>query len=162
MPDTKILRVFIHTLLRLLRATLLRGRGVQPQRNKRQPARNRNPDARNPGPGAADAPRARPLVVGEVAHRHLALLVEGGEEGALVVDAEVEDAVLVGQAEVGGEDGRVGVRGRRRERRQREAVEGRQHREFELQLVAGRGQEGLEVVLGVLGDLDLEGLGLFC
>lgn len=100
--------------------------------------------------------------MGKVAHRHLTLLVEGGEEGALVVDAEVEDAVLVGQAEVGGEDGRVGVRGRRRERRQREAVEGRQHREFELQLVAGRGQEGLEVVLGVLGDLDLEGLGLFC
>lgn len=97
----------------------------------------------------------------KVADRDLALLVERRQKGALVVDAEVEDAVLVGQAEVGREDRRVGVRWRRGQRRQGEAVEGREHGEFELDGVVGRGEEGLEVVLGVFGDLDLERLRLF-
>jgi hypothetical protein len=95
--------------------------------------------------------------MGKVAHSHLPLLVEVGEEGAAVVDAEVEDAVLVGCPEGYAENGRVcGLR----DGRQIKAVEGREHAELELHRVAGGGGEGGEVVVFVFGDFDLEGLGL--
>lgn len=88
----------------------------------------------------------------------LSLLVDGGQEGALVVDAEVEDAVLVGELEVGGEDGGVGVGRRGREKLQRETVERRQHGEFQLDDV-GRGRdEGDKVVVVPLGKFNLERL----
>ena len=92
----------------------------------------------------------------KVAHRDLALLVDVGEERAAVVDAEVEDAVLVGRAEGDAEDGRVcGLR----DGGQVQALEGREHAEFELDVV-GRGRgEGREVVVCVFGDFDLEVLG---
>ena len=89
----------------------------------------------------------------KVADSNLALLIDVGEEWAAVVDAEVEDAVLVRCAECDAEDGRV--RGLR-DRGEVEALEGREHAKLELDVVGGGWHEGLEVVVGVLGDLDLE------
>jgi predicted fused transcriptional regulator/phosphomethylpyrimidine kinase len=37
-----------------------------------------------------------------------------------------------------------------------QALEGRKHAELKLDVVLGGGDEGSEVVVGVLGDLDLE------
>ena len=91
----------------------------------------------------------------EVAHGDLALFLHGGEEGPLVVDLEGEDAVLVGRAEGGAEDGAVGRRGCWV---QRDAEEGGEHAEFELQGVVGGESEGRPVVVGVGGDFDRVGL----
>lgn len=94
----------------------------------------------------------------KVADRYLPLLVDVCEEGAAVVDAEVEDAVLVWCLERDAEDGRVcGLC----DGREVEALEGRQHAELELDVVGGGRGEGLEVVVGVLGDFDLEVLGKY-
>lgn len=92
-----------------------------------------------------------------VAHRHRVLLLDVGQEGALVVDLEVEDAVLVGQLEAGGEGGGVrgGARGRGGEG---QAVEGREHRELELEDVGGGDGEGGPRVPGVFGEGDGVGL----
>ena len=90
-------------------------------------------------------------------YRHGALLVDAGEEGPLVVDAEVEDAVLVGQGERGGVEGGVGC-GERGGWGQGEAVEGREHGAFELDGVGGRGDVGCEVVGLPFGELDGVGL----
>lgn len=95
----------------------------------------------------------------------LALDVDGGEEGPLVVDAEVEDAMLVREAEGGGEDGGVGggVSGE-----EGQPVEGGEHAEFELEGVGvGEDQRGVSAGVGVAlgrrrggveGELDAEGL----
>ena len=90
--------------------------------------------------------------MGEVADGDLPLLVDVGDEGAAVVDAEVEDAVLVGRLEGDAEDGGVCGRG---DGGEVEAVEGREHAELQLHLVARVGDEGLEAVVDPLGDLDL-------
>jgi hypothetical protein len=142
----------IFHLLRLLH-TLLRRLTIQPQRHKRQPTGHRNPDPPNPHPRAANLPTPRPLVVRKVANGNLSLLVDVREEGAAVVDAEVEDAVLIGGFEGDAKDGGVGGLA---DGREVEALEGREHAEFELDVVAGGGDEGLEVVVGVFGDFDLE------
>ena len=139
-------------LLRLLRRRRLPNRRREhPDSGKGQPAGDGHADAGDPRPGARDGVRAWPLVVGHVADRHRLLVLEVRQEGPLVVDLEVEDAVLVGQ----GEGRRVrrrllaGLLGRRR---QRQPVEGREHAEFELQGVRGRGDgEGGPLVPGVLG-----------
>ncbi len=79
--------------------------------------------------------------------RHVAdgngvLLLDIGEEGALVVDLEVEDAVLVGELEGGGVGG-GGVGGVGGVGGEREAVEGGEHGEFELEGVrGGEGERG--------------------
>ena len=138
-------------LLRLLHA-LLCGRAVKPHSNERHEPSHGDPDTADPDPSAADLPTPGPLVVGEVADGDLPLLVDVGDEGAAVVDAEVEDAVLVGGLEGDAEDGGVGGCG---DGRQVEAVEGRQHAEFQLDLIAGVWDEGLEAVADPLGDLDL-------
>jgi hypothetical protein len=94
--------------------------------------------------------------VRKVADSNLPLLIQVGDEGATVVDAEVEDAMLVGGAEGDAEDGGVGGL---RDGLEVEAVEGGEHAEFELDGVASGGEEGGEVVVFVFGDFDLEGLG---
>ena len=73
----------------------------------------------------------------------LPLLVYIGKEGPLVVDPEVEDAVLVGGGEGGFEDGGVlgGADGG-----EGDAVEGGEHAEFELEGIGGGWGEGLVVV----------------
>jgi hypothetical protein len=83
----------------------------------------------------------------------LPLLIDVCDEGAAVVDAEVEDAVLVGGLERDAKDG--GVRGLR-DWGKVEAVERRQHAEFKLDVVVCLRDEGGEVVLFPFGDLDLE------
>jgi hypothetical protein len=91
--------------------------------------------------------------VRKVADSDLAFFIDVGEERAAVVDAEVENAVLVGRLEGDTEDG--GVCGLR-DGGEVEALEGGEHAEFELDVVGGGGDEGLEMVVGVFGDFDLE------
>lgn len=91
--------------------------------------------------------------MGHVAHRHGVLLLDVGEQGPLVVDLEVEDAVLVGQLE----GGRVGGLGRGRVGRVRgkgQAVEGREHGELELEGVGGGEGERRPGGPGVFGEGD--------
>jgi len=59
----------------------------------------------------------------------LSLLINVCEKRPLIVDPEVEDAVLIGECERGGVN--CGV-WRFKDRIEVEAVEGRKHREFEL------------------------------
>jgi hypothetical protein len=83
----------------------------------------------------------------------LPLFLNVREEGTVVLDMEIEDTMLIGGLEGGAEDGRVcGLR----EGSEVDAVEGRQHAEFELNGVAGGGDEGGQVGVGVFGDLDCE------
>jgi hypothetical protein len=138
-------------LLRLLHA-LLRGLTIKPHRNKRHPPRHSDPNTANPDPSATNLPAAGPLVVRKVADGDLPLLVDVGDEGAAVVDAEVEDAVLVGGLEGDAEDGGVCGCG---DGGEVEAVEGGEHAEFELHLVARVGGEGREAVVDPFGDFDL-------
>lgn len=90
-----------------------------------------------------------------VSNADSSLLLNVSQERSLVVDHEVEDAVLVGKNEVGAVDSLVladmnGLQG--------DAVERRQHGELELKVVALREVEGLPIVPGVLGDRDAVGL----
>lgn len=147
--------------MRLLGSRRFLGRCAKHEdQHKRKPASDGGADAREPGPGARDDVGARPLVVGHVADRDGVLGVDVGQEGALVVDLEVEDAVLVGRPE----GDRVGRRllGRRLQRRglERQTVEGREHRELELELIVGgdgKGPPGLAVVLGERDGVGLRG-----
>lgn len=84
----------------------------------------------------------------KVAHRDRVLFVDVCNEGALVVDTEREDAVLVGYLEGGGESGAVVGEDRWE---QRKAVIRVEHGEFELEGV-GRGDGVWDpLVIGVLG-----------
>jgi hypothetical protein len=87
----------------------------------------------------------------EVADGDLVLLLNSGEEGTLVVDAEGEDAVLIGGHKLSAEHsaglGAVGGL-------QVKAVEGREHGELELKLVVARNLEGNPLVVDVLRDLN--------
>jgi len=80
------------------------------------------------------------------------LLLDVGEERALVVDHEVKDAVLVREGEVGAVDGLVLVG---EDGLEVEAPEGGQHGELELDLVALGEVVGLPVVPSVLGQRDV-------
>lgn len=93
-------------LLRLLGA-LFSGRTVQPNSYKREPPENSDPDTANPHPRTANLKTPRVLVVRKVPDSDLPLLVDVGEEWAAVVDAEVEDTMLVGCLERGTKDGSV-------------------------------------------------------
>ena len=93
--------------MRLLGLALIR-LAVEPDGDEQQPASSRNADASDPWIGATDDETARPLVVSEMANSNSTLLKDVAEEGTLVVDEEVEDAVLIRQGESGGEDGAVG------------------------------------------------------
>lgn len=90
-----------------------------------------------------------------MAQRDFALDVDVGQEWPLVVDAEGEDAVLVGRAEGGAEEGAVGGGG---DGGEGQAMEGGEHGEFELEGVGGWGGERDIVGLGVFGEFDCEGL----
>lgn len=83
----------------------------------------------------------------------LPLLIDVCDEGATVVDAEVEDTVLIGGLEGDAEDG--GVRSLR-DWRKVETVERRQHAELELDVVVCLRNEGRKVILLPFGDLHLE------
>jgi len=118
-------------LLRLLPLRLLISRLTpQPNPHKAHPPNNGHPNARNPRPTCTDLPTARPFIVGKVPYSDLSLDVNVREERALVVDAEGEDAVLVGELEGGAEDGAVCSLG---DRGEVEAVEGRKHGELKLE-----------------------------
>lgn len=93
--------------------------------------------------------------MGHVADGNGVLLLDVGEEGALVVDLEVEDAVLVRQDEGGGVSGGVGGAGLGGKR---DAVEGGEHAELELEVIAAGKCEGGPLVPGVLRDRDGVGL----
>lgn len=94
-------------LLRLLDARLSR-LTIQPDSYKPDPAKNSDPDATNPNPCTANLPAPWPLVVGEVADSDLSLLIDIGQERTTVVDAEVEDSVLIRGLERDAENGCVG------------------------------------------------------
>lgn len=85
---------------------------------------------------------------------NLSLLIDVREERPLVVDAEVEDAMLIGEFETRAVNG--GVLGGL-DRDEGEAVERREHCEFELQSVVLWGGEGDPMRVGVFGEGDGEG-----
>jgi len=91
-------------LLHLARARL----AEQPDSDEDQEARHGSPDASNPWIRAADDKTSRPLVVRKMSHSHRPLLVDIAQKWTLVVDDEVEDAVLIWQCESCAEDGAVG------------------------------------------------------
>ena len=91
--------------------------------------------------------------MGKVPDGDLPLLVDVGDKGAAVVDAEVENAVLIGCPECDTEDCCVcGLC----DWREVQALEGREHAELKLDVILGRGDEGSEMVVRVFGDFDLE------
>ena len=126
-----MIQIYAHTdLLRFLPlGPFIRRFTIQPNSHKSQPSQHRNPDTGNPSPAGADLPAARILIMSEMPDCHFALDVDVGEEWSLVVDAEGENAVLIGGAEGGAEDGAVGGVG---DWLKIEAFEGGEHREFEL------------------------------
>lgn len=86
----------------------------------------------------------------EMPNSDLTLLVNVCKERSAVVDAEVEDSVLVGGLEGGAENSGVGGFGDGGEVK---AVEGREHAELKLDMVALGGDVRDELVLAVLGNL---------
>lgn len=83
-----------------------------------------------------------------VSYANSSLLLDISEERSLVVDEEVEDSVLIGQDEAGAKgSGILGCACRS----EIEAVEGRKHREFELQGVTFGNDKGNPLVPDVLG-----------
>lgn len=126
-------------LFHLLPSVLLANRlAVHPYRAESNKARHRRANARDPRPGARDDKAARPLIVRKVADADCVLLFDIGEERALVVDLEVEDAMLVGEGEGDAIHGSIGSGAGAG---QVEAVEGRKHGKFELEnVVLGKGE----------------------
>lgn len=128
---------------------------VHPEGAEAQEASHRGGDARDPRPGARDDEAARPLVVGHVSHTDGALLLDVGQEWSLVVDHEVEDAVLVRQHKTGSEHG-----GRLGDERggKLQAVERREHGKLKLQSVLVGDGKGLPLVPAPLRDGNAVGL----
>ena len=91
----------------------------------------------------------------KVSYSHLPLLLNVRQKGALVVDFEGEDPVLVRQFEGCAEDGAVGCCADGVEWK---AVEGREHAEFKLEAVCGGDDEGRVVGISVFGEFNVEGL----
>lgn len=79
------------------------------------------------------------------------LLLDVGEVGALVVDLEVEDSMLVGESERNAVDGSI-VSGAGES--QVEAMEGGKHGKLELENVVFRKGKGNPLVPAVLGQRD--------
>jgi len=77
----------------------------QPKRNERHPSSNRSTDTCNPRPSSADDPTPWPLIVRKMTDGDGVLLLDVGEERSLVVDLEVEDAVLIWKLEACSVDG---------------------------------------------------------
>lgn len=144
------------TLLRLL---VLRRSSrrltVKPHDHKSKESSNHRPQASNPDPTAADSPAARILIVRIVANGDFMLLFDVGEERALVVNAEREDSVLIGDGESCAVDGAVfrpagGL--------ESEAVEGREHGKFKLQRIFRGNLEGDVFIIDVFGDFNIKDL----
>lgn len=79
------------------------------------------------------------------------LLLDIGEVGALVVDLEVEDSMLVGKSKGNAVDGSIFSGAGKSEV---EAVEGGEHGELELEDIVFRKGEGHPLVPAVLGQGD--------
>lgn len=88
-----------------------------------------------------------------MADRDAVLLFKVCEERTLVVDLEGKDAVLVGDQEGSGVDARFGLGLVWKER---DAVVGVEHGEFELEAVRRRDGEGDPVVVGPFRKLDFK------
>ena len=71
----------------------------EPDGNECQPTSDGDGNTSHPWPSSANLPGAWELVVRKVAHCDGVLLLNVREEGALVVDLEVEDTVLVWEDE---------------------------------------------------------------
>ncbi len=85
--------------------------------------------------------------MGVVADGDFVFLFNVGEEGTLIIYAEGEDSVLVGDCELCAKDGTVSCC---LDGLEVETVERGQHGEFELELVVGRDLEGDESIIAVL------------
>lgn len=138
------------TLLSLLKLVCHRRR-VKPDDNERQESSNHRPKTSNPNPAAGDNPTTGIFIVSEVADGDLVLLLDGGEERTLVVDAEREDTVLIGGHELSTEDG-ASISAA--DRLEGQTVEGREHSELELELVIAGNLEWHPLVVDILRDLD--------
>lgn len=90
-----------------------------------------------------------------VAHANSVLLLDVGHEGALVVDLEVKNAMLVGQGECGAVDG---SRVADTEGLEVQTVERGEHGEFELECVGGGESIWHPCVPGIFRDRDAVGL----
>lgn len=142
--------------MRLLSANCDGGRlAVHPDSAESEESSNGGADATDPRPSTGDDETSGPLVVGDVTDADGALLVDGGEEGPLVVDEEVEDAVLVGQREGSAVDGGVLGRGDGGEVK---TMEGGQHAELELEGVGVGEGEWVPGIPGVFRQGDAVGL----
>lgn len=137
-------------LLSLLQLVSHRGR-VKPDNDESQESSNHRPQTGNPDPSASDGPAAWVLVVRKVADGDLVLLLNGGEEGPLVVDTEGEDTVLIRGHELSTEHSAGISAGRGLES---QAVERREHGELELELVSARNLKGNPLVVDILGDFN--------
>ena len=103
------LRPLTITLLQLFPFPLfIRRLTPEPNSHKRHPAHHCNPNSGDPYPSATDHPTSRPFVMGEMSNSHLFLHINICQKGTFVVDAEGEDAVLVGEGESCAEDGAIG------------------------------------------------------
>ena len=89
----------------------------------------------------------------EMTNCDFAFDVDVGKEGALVVDAERENAVLIWSTKSGAEECAVWGNG---DRLESEAVKRGEHGELKLEGVAGGEDEGYVVVVGVFGELNGE------
>lgn len=119
-------------LLRLLcLCRLPHGLVKHPHGNKDEPAGAGDADADKVRPGGRDLVRVRIFVVGHVADGHGALLLDGSQERPLVVDHEIENAVLIRDRKLDLVDALCLGRGALL-RLKLKAVEGRKHTEFEL------------------------------
>lgn len=146
----------LHSLLRLL--VLSRSRGwlrVEPYNNKEKESADHRPETSDPDPSAANFPAAGVLVVRVMADGDFVLLLDVGEEGTLVVDTEGKDSMLIGDDEARAVHSAVF---RSEGRLESEAVERREHSEFELQSILAGNLEGNVSVVNVLRDLDAKDL----
>ena len=91
----------------------------------------------------------------KVTDGNLVLLLNVGEERTLVIHTEREDTVLIGSDKLGAVHGASlratgGLEG--------QTVEGREHGEFQLQLILSGDLEGHPLIIGVFGNLNAENL----
>lgn len=132
-------------LLIIQRSSWLR---IEPHNYKSKESPNNRPQSSNPHPTAADPPAARILVVCKVADGHFVLFLDVGQERPLVVDAEREDAMLVGNRETGAIYGAVLCPAGRTKS---QTVERGEHGELELKRILGRDFKRDEPVVAVFG-----------
>lgn len=149
--------IFFLYLLRLLSPALLGRLTPQPDSHERNPCSAGAPNTQNPYPCAADGPTSRPLVVRKMSDTDLPLFINVGKEGSLIVDAKVEDTVLVGKFKGGGINSAVRSL---RNGFQRQTVEGREHGEFKLNCVGSWRSVGSEMIVRPFGEFDNVGLKL--